>query len=403
MGVQKHTNLASYALGNLFKYRIRSVAIVVALVISTSLLCSTEFIHEGVQRDIDYSLEEGPDIIVQQLEAGRQTTIPMSWVGNISQVPGVKIVLPRVWGYADVGSGKFLTIMGINATPYQNIADAIGTRIQEGEFLQEGATRTIVIGQGIVDLMNAASNPINVGVGSVISLIAHNQSLIEFTIVGIFETDSNIYSYDMVLTDIQSARELFGISKDKCMDIAVWTEAGSYLSDVAFRIENRLIDSRVLSQDALKDAMLRTYGDKAGIVALLWTVLLLTVLLLAFTVSSAGSDEARREVGLLKALGFDTVDILEIRMIESLIQSLLGASLGISISIIYTFGLGAPGLAGLLLGWDLVLLNGGIPLMISIATLFLVYSMALIPILVATVIPAWRNAITEPDIVLRGI
>jgi len=127
------------------------------------------------------------------------------------------------------------------------------------------------------------------------------------------------------------------------------------------------------------------------------------VVILAFTASSAGSEEARREVGLLKALGFDTVDVLEIRMLEAITLSLLGVSLGISFSIIFDFILGAPLLAGYILGWGLVLLPGGIPLAISLSTIFTVYAVGLVPILVASVIPSWRNAITEPDIVLRGV
>jgi ABC-type lipoprotein release transport system permease subunit len=77
--------------------------------------------------------------------------------------------------------------------------------------------------------------------------------------------------------------------------------------------------------------------------------------------------------------------------------------MGISLAIIYDFYMGAPGLAGYILGWSLVLLNGGIPLVIALPTIFTVYAVALVPILVATVVPAWRNAITEPDIVLRGV
>jgi ABC-type lipoprotein release transport system permease subunit len=65
--------------------------------------------------------------------------------------------------------------------------------------------------------------------------------------------------------------------------------------------------------------------------------------------------------------------------------------------------LGAPLLAGYLLGWNLLLLNGGIPLTVTLSTVFTVYAVGLVPILVASVVPSWRNAITEPDIVLRGV
>ena len=46
---------------------------------------------------------------------------------------------------------------------------------------------------------------------------------------------------------------------------------------------------------------------------------------------------------------------------------------------------------------------GGIPLIITPSALFMVYAVAIVPVLVATVVPAWKNAITEPDIVLRGV
>ena len=404
MGVRKHSNLASYALGNVLKYRTRSAAILIGIVFATTLLCSTEFIREGLMVDLTASLDEGPDIVVQKLVGGRQTSIPIDWKENVSLFSGVRLVTPRTWGYTDIGNGKLLTIMGVNATEYGSILDSIGTDIVGiGRFLEESDTRKMVVGQGIVDVMAAAGNPRYVGVGARLSLITYDGELIEFEVVGVFSSESKIYSYDMVLTDINSAAAVLGYDNSTCTDLAIWAEHGSNVNAVALQIDNGIPQSRVLTRDAIRDIMMKTYGDRTGIVALLWSVVLMSVVLLAFTASTAGSDEARREVGLLKALGFDTIDILEIRMFESVSIGLLGASLGISLAIIYDFYMGAPGLAGYILGWSLVLLNGGIPLVISIPTIFTVYAVALVPILVATVVPAWRNAITEPDTVLRGV
>ncbi|MHA1637368.1 MAG: ABC transporter permease [Candidatus Thorarchaeota archaeon] len=405
MGLQKHTNLASYALGNVLKYKTRSLAIVIALVFSCSLLCSAEFIREGLVQDVTASLDEGPDLIVQKLIGGRQAPVPEDWKENILNTSGVRIATPRVWGYTDVGGGSILTIMGVNATEYTTITGNLGTDLVEdgGRFLEETDTRKIVIGQGIVDLMATSAMPILVEVGTRLSLITFEGELIEFEIIGIFDSESKIYSYDMIITDITSAREVLGYDNSSYTDIAVWAEFGSPINDVAFRLDTSIPNARVLTRDAMQDILFVTYGGRAGFVALLWVVVLISVLLLAFTASSAGSDEARREVGLLKALGFDTVDVIEIRMYESLILGLLGASVGVSVAIIFDFYMGAPILAGYLLGWNLLLLNGGIPLAISAATIFTVYVVALVPILIASIIPAWRNAITEPDVVLRGV
>jgi len=404
MGVRKHSNLASYALGNVLKYRTRSVAIILALFISTSILCSVEFIREGVVTDVSASVDEGPDIILQKLVGGRQAPIPDSWMGNVTNTAGVRTATPRVWGYSEVGSGILLTIMGVNATEYESMSGVVGTDVLEtGRFLNETDYRKMIIGQGIVDIMATSAISQQIHVGSLLSLITFEGELIEFEIVGIFDSDSKIYSYDMILTDLKSAREVLGYDNSTFTDIAIWTNYGTDLNSVAFRLDTGIGEARVLTRDAISDLMLKAYTGRAGITALLWLVVLLAVILLAFTASSAGSEEARREVGLLKALGFDTVDVLEIRMLESITLSLLGVSLGISFAIIFDFIFGAPLLAGYILGWSLVLLPGGIPLTISVSTLFTVYAVGVIPILVAAVVPSWRNAITEPDVVLRGV
>ncbi|MGD9397416.1 MAG: ABC transporter permease [Candidatus Thorarchaeota archaeon] len=404
MGVRKHSNLASYALGNVLKYRTKSAAIVMALFISTSILCSVEFIREGVVQDVSASIEEGPDILVQRLVGGRQAVVPTEWLSNVSHTHGVRLATPRVWGYTDVGNGRLFTVMGVNVTEYGGVIEAVGVEfIESGRFLNESDTRKMIIGSGIVDMMAASALSIQIQVGSTLSLISFEGELIEFEVIGIFSSNSKIFSYDLILTDINSAREMFGVDNATCTDVAVWTEYGSDLNSVAFRLDTEIADARVLTRDAISDALLKTYGGRAGVVAILWTVVLLALVLVAFIASSAGSEEARREVGLLKALGFDTVDVLEIRMLESLTLSLLGVSLGISFAIVFDFVLGAPLLAGYLLGWNLLLLNGGIPLAVTLSTIFIVYAVGLVPILVASAIPSWRNAITEPDIVLRGV
>ncbi len=404
MGARKHSNLASYALGNVLKYRTKSAAIVMALFISTSILCSVEFIREGVVQDISTSVDEGPDIVVQKLVGGRQSVVPTGWLSNITDTHGVRLATPRVWGYTDIGNGRLLTVMGVNATEYGSIVGAAGTGLLEnGRFLNESDTKKMIIGSGIVDMMAASALSIQIQVGSILSLISYNGELVEFEVIGIFSSESKIFSYDLILTDINSSRAILGVNNSSCTDVAVWSDYGSDLNSVAFRLDTEIADARILTRDAMRDAMLKTYGGRAGFVALMWIVVLLAVVLLAFTASSAGSEEARREVGLLKALGFDTVDILEIRMLESLTLSLLGVSFGISFAIMYCFVLGAPLLAGFLLGWNMLLLNGGIPLAVSLSTVFTVYAVGLVPILVASVVPSWRNAITEPDIVLRGV
>jgi ABC-type lipoprotein release transport system permease subunit len=404
MGLRRHVNLADYAIGNVFKYRTKSIAIISILVISSGLLGSLEFIREGVAQDVIASMNEGPDLIVQKLEGGRQLAVPTDWRTNISQIAGTRLVSHRVWGYVSIGNGQLLTVMGINASEYSSVPGMAGTEIVgEGRFMERNDSKKMVVGEGIIDLMRGAAHPVEVGVGSRIQLIAYDNSLVEFEIVGVFASESKIFSYDLIVTDDDSARELLGIAEGECTDIVVWVDYGTIVDAVALVIDTDFPDARVLTGQGIADTSLRTYLGRSGIVALMWAILVLAVVMTSITASGIGSEEARREVGLLKALGFDTASVLEVRLIESLAISILGGSLGISLAIVYDFVFQAPLLSGFILGWSLALINGGIPLVISAQTIFMIYTVSIVPVLVATVVPAWRNAITDPDIVLRGV
>ncbi len=404
MGLRRHANLTDYAIGNVFKYRTKSIAIISILVISSGLLASLEFIREGVVQDVIASMDEGPDVIVQRLEGGRQVAVPVDWRTNITQISGSRLASARVWGYVNIGGGQLLTVMGINASEYSSIPGMVGTNIVgQGRFLGNNDSKKMVVGEGIIDLMRGAAHPVEVGIGSRIQLIAYDNSLVEFEIVGVFASESKVFSYDLIVTDTDSARQVLGIGQDECTDIAIWVNYGTNVDAVALVIDTDFPEARVLTRQGMTDMSLRTYLGRSGILALMWAVLVLAVVMTAITSSGIGSEEARREVGLLKALGFDTASVLEIRLIESLVVSVLGGSLGISLAIVFDFVFQAPLLSGFILGWSLVLINGGIPLAISVETIFMVYTVSVVPVLVATVVPAWRNAITDPDIVLRGV
>ncbi|MHA2002989.1 MAG: hypothetical protein ACW960_02685, partial [Candidatus Thorarchaeota archaeon] len=268
MGLRKHSNLVSYALGNVLKYRTRSAAIVSALILSTFLLGSAEFIREGVMTDLSASADEGPDLIVQRVLGGRQTAVPREWRENLSAIHGVRLATPRVWGYIDVGGGGLLTIMGVNASEYGTIVGTTGTEIvDEGRFLNETDRYRMVVGQGILDIMRASFAGVSVGVGSILSLIAMNGSLVEFEIIGVFASSTKIYSNDMIVTDLESARQVLGLEASSFTDYALWAEYGEDLNSVAFRIDTQMAEARVLTRDAIADTMLVTYGSRGGIVA----------------------------------------------------------------------------------------------------------------------------------------
>lgn len=395
MGLQKHRNLWAYAFGNLFVYKTRTLTVLLCFVVVIGALCSIEFLREGITQDIEASMAFVPDITVQRLQGGRQVPLTETDLQQIWGITGVATAAPRVWGFLTAANLLF-TMMGINVTEYPLDVQVLNLQVRAGRFLQPNDTQCVVVGEGVAQSAQAT-------VGSYFLFYDLDLNEYYFEVVGIFSASSRIYSSDLILTDLESARAFFGLNTTQCTDICVWTALTANPAVVASQILTAVASCRVVTRAQSENALLYAHSSRAGFFLAVWYVLLLAALLGAFSVSSAVSSEARREVGLLKALGFDTLDILEIRLAESTMLGFLAATLGVFAGVVYDFYLGAPFLANFMLGWSQLFPLFTVPASISWVSVFTAYAMAIVPLLIATVLPAWRSAIAEPDEVLRGL
>jgi ABC-type antimicrobial peptide transport system permease subunit len=112
--------------------------------------------------------------------------------------------------------------------------------------------------------------------------------------------------------------------------------------------------------------------------------------------------ESKFEIGLLKALGFSTTDVIQVRLLESAILGTIAGSVGLAAGIIYDVVFNAPVLRDFMMGWANLYPSFSLPVYISAQTVLLTYAITIVPLLFATVIPSWLNATVDPDIAMRG-
>jgi len=389
---QKHANLYAYAVKCIFTYKARSISIISSLVIATVVLGTVAFLADGLEREAELSAAFAPDVTVQYLQAGRQIPIPVTWGEIISRMAGVKVV-PRVWGYVYFRN-RLYTVMGIDPSKMP-IPHEINLAMASGRFLKADDEKVAVVG-------DVLANSFGLRVGD--ALVLYDQSMRPFhvKVVGIFTSDVRLYMADLILITIADARAFFGMEENVATDLCVYVEDPAQTRSVAELILRDVPNARVLTRRILREALLAAYGARSGFVSVIWLILLVSVMLVAWNQACAASTEARREVGILKALGFGTADILEVRLIETVVLGTLSASIGIFLAIVYTVYLGAPILKEFMLGWAAIYPEFPLPLHIKFSTLFTLYAVAVFPLLVGTVIPAWTSATTEPDAVMRG-
>jgi len=359
------------------------------------------------------SLKYAPDLTVQGIQAGRQTLIPTNYVNYILGVaPGIAGVSERIWGYGNVGN-TLIVIVGIdvnNSATLNQTRPQLGSIItadqaaayplESGHFIDSQTNDTVVLGKGVAELLGAS-------IGSELSILTESNQVKQYTVVGIFNSESGIYNADMILMNLNAAREFFNIPNDKVTDLMVYvapTDANTknvLVNDVARQITG-LSNVRVLTKDVLLSAQEKTYGDKSGFFSIVWYVILIAVAIIAFNQTVVVGHESKFEVGLLKSLGFSTSDVIQVRLVESLVLGTLAGAIGLTVGILFDGVLGAPVLRDFMLGWANLYPSFQLPFFISPQTILFTFAVTIIPLLFATVIPSWLNATVDPDIAMRG-
>ncbi len=389
---QEHINYFEYATRSLFTYKTRTVAIVASLTLAIMVLGATTFVSDGLLKEAQSSVNTAPDITVQNMEAGRVVPLPYTYVDYLNKILGAQRIVPRVWGYVYLYD-RIYTLMGVDpsTTP---VAQDLGYTLKEGRFFTADEKNVAVIG-------SQAAQALGVKLNDQVR-IAEVHAVYSFKVIGIFDSDVSVFASDLILVDIATSRDFLDIDADTVTDICVYLDSKDQVVSTATLISQTYPDLRVITRESMNDAFASTYGLRSGYVSVLWFILLLSVILVAWNQASSASAEAQREVGILKTTGFSTSNILEIRFLETLILGFVAATVGIFLAIVYSVYLGAPIISDFLLGWSAIYPDFPTPTIISFASLLTLYMAAIIPLLVGTLIPAWKSAITEPDTVMRG-
>ncbi len=129
---------------------------------------------------------------------------------------------------------------------------------------------------------------------------------------------------------------------------------------------------------------------------------LIAFCILAWDKATGLSAEERQEIGILKAIGWETSDVLELKFWEGIVISLTSFLTGIILAYVHVFFFGASFLAPALKGWSVLFPSFRLIPYINIYQIGVVFFLTIVPYVASTIIPSWKAAITDPDTVMRG-
>ena len=373
--VQRQLYLIDFTLSSLLRRKGKNLGLLLVYSLIVFMLASVMLFTHSLRSEAGIILQQSPEIIVQRMVAGRHALIPGDYLEKMGRLRGVSKRQGRLWGYFyDPALKSNYTII---VPPDQPLTNS-----------------EVIIGNGIARLRG-------VGIGDYVTIRSFDGDGISFQVKEVIPADSELVSNDLFLISEQAFRIIFGIPEGMYTDLVLSVRNPREVRKITEKMTLKLPDVRPI----LREEVLRTYDSvfawRQGIVFVLLAGAVLAFVIFAWDKASGLSAEERREIGILKAVGWETGDVLRMKFWEGAIISLVAFLLGFLVAYVHVFYASASLFEPVLKGWAVLYpAFQPVPFVdpLQIATLFF---FTVFPYTVATIVPIWRAAITDPDAVMR--
>jgi ABC-type lipoprotein release transport system permease subunit len=374
--LERHRNIVDFTLSSLLRRKGRNAALMVVYTLVVGLLASVMFFTEAIKKEASLVLRDAPEIMVQRLVAGRHDMIPMSYVETIKGIRGVQSVSARLWGYYyDPTNGANYTLM----VP-ENNSIGIGN---------------IIVGKGVARNIPGEED-------GAIPFKAHDGKYIFLKIIGVLPADSELVSSDLVLISEEDFKRLFPIPEKVATDLVLKVRNSKELTTIATKITQLLPDTRPILREEISRTYDAIFDWRGGMIIVILAGAVMAFIIFAWDKATGLSAEERREIGILKAIGWETSDVLLMKFWEGAVVSLSSFLLGVVLAYVHVFFASSSLFEPALKGWSVLYPSFKLTPFIEPYQMATLFFLTVIPYTVATIVPSWRAATIDPDSVMRG-
>ncbi len=386
--LQQQLNILDYGLASIWRKRLRNLSIFLVFSSLIFLLGSFQFLSSSLTKTAESLLQSVPDITVQQLSAGRQVPLLTTSKQQLDEIFGIGSIRPRIWGYYfDESNGANYTVIGIDLDQRESLLPQV---LAQGQYPKSIIPGDVILGQEAV-------KGLELGERKNFSLFRPDLSLASFQRIGHFGTSSNLLTNDLILMSLADARDLFAYKENEITDLMISVANPREVPTIAKKISEAIPGSRVLTNEQILQTYGAIFGWRSGFGSACMLSGLVAFMILAWDKGLGLSEEDRKEVGILKILGWQTGDIMRLRFYESLSISVMAFIMGITLAWSHLLIWDCTLLRPIFLGWSVLRSPLDIQPFVQGRDILLLFSISVLPYLAATAIPAWRSAIIKPD------
>lgn len=352
---------------------------------------------KGIEAEAEASIRWGADLYVTGSQFGRPVPIPLAAAAEIRRLDGVTEVVPRIVGEVVLGTDRVHAVLvGLPAEHFPDWAACVA-----GELPRAGSPAELVIGTSLARQLGWKVGQ------TVLPLYRNDRGERLCRVVGVFRPDSPLWQSHLILTTFDAAATVFD-QPGSATDLLVSCRPGSAAA-VGRAIEQTLsfaappgkgaIRPQVTAREDLLALLPRGLLHREGIFNLHFLLAFVVGILVLLVTSGLGLAERRREIGILKATGWQTDEVLLRGLAESFALSLAGACVALLLAWVWLRVFNGYGVAGFFLGGAAV--DFAVPFRLTPVPALLAFVIAFAVVLTGTLYSSWRAATTAPREAMR--
>ena len=294
---------------------------------------------------------------------------------KIKKIWGVQSVKARLWGYY-----------------YDPTNNANYTLMVDGN-LQDDPGK-IIIGNGVARNLLAREN-------GIIPFKAYDGSYLFLKIKNVLSFSSELVSSDLILVAEEDFKKIFALSDGYSTDLVLKVRNPNELDTIATKITEIFPDTRPVLRKEILSTYDAVFDWRGGMIVVILSAAVLAFIILAWDKATGLSAEERKEIGILKALGWETSDVLLMKYWEGVVVSLSSFILGVLLAYLHVFFSSSVVFEPALKGWSVLYPDFRLTPFINVYQVATLFFLTVIPYTVATIVPSWRAATVDPDSVMR--
>jgi len=324
------------------------------------ILSSVLFISSSLKFDLMQAAKAQNQITIYNQKAGIITQIDESILDDLLQIAGVSNVYGKIDGYYK----KYFHIVG-------------NDDINENEM---------IIGEGLRNILNRYHYK------DFFNFYVEDKKY-KINIKNTLNKNSNIITSNIAMLNTQIAQDILGINEDEYSYLQIEIPNDSEIDYIELIVKEKYPNLIVKTTNDRIIEIDNLFYYKGGIFMIIYIVALISFFVLLYKQISAINSVEKKQIAILRSVGFSINNIISIKFIQNFIVSVGSYIFAVCLAYIYVFILNAPILKNIFLGLTMsdIVFTPIVPTNI----LAIIFIFTVLPFLLAIIIPSWKTATTD--------